>query len=101
MRTDEERLFSHILTNFLEQSCEFGDDLSIGDEQLFCSFKVFWKQAPEYFDHPTLLGQFRVALTQRGFLSAAVGKHPRWLGLTLRNQSKKRPQKTERRLRHA
>ena len=96
VRADEERRFSHVLTNFLEQWCVFGDDFSIADKQLFRSFAAFWKQAPEYFDHPALLGQFRVALTQRGFLSATAGKHPRWLGLTLRKQGKKEPQKTER-----
>lgn len=97
MKADEESYFSHILTNFLEQRCIFGDDFSIADGQLFRSFAAFWKQAPERFDHPALLGQFRVELTKWGFLSAPAGKHPRWLGLTLRMQDKKRPQKKERR----
>jgi hypothetical protein len=94
--TNEDRRFSHALTNFLEQQCVKGADFSITDRQLFRSFQAFWKQAPKRFDHPALLGQFRVELTQRGFLSASTGKHPRWLGLTLRKQDKMGPQKKER-----
>ena len=94
---DEEKRFSRALTNFLKQQCIRGADVSITDKQLFQRFKLFWMQAPECFDHPALLGQFRVELTQRGFISASTGKHPRWLGLTLRKQNKKGPQKKERR----
>jgi hypothetical protein len=97
VRDDEERCFSHALTNFLEKECVIGDDLAIIDKQLFRRFATFWDQAPECFDHPTLLGQFRVELTQRGFLSTSTGKHPCWLGLTLRKQDSKGPQKNERR----
>jgi hypothetical protein len=93
----EDRRFSHVLKNFLEQQCVKGADFSITDKQLFRYFRAFWMQAPEYFDHPALLGQFRVELAQRGFLSASTGKHPRWLGLTYREQDKKRPLKKERR----
>jgi hypothetical protein len=94
---NEDRRFSHALKNFLEQQCVKGADFSITDKQLFRNFRAFWMQAPECFDHPALLGQFRVELAQRGFLSASTGKHPRWLGLTYRKQDKKRPQKKERR----
>ncbi len=97
VRADEERRFSHALTNFFEQQCVKGADFSIPDKQLFRRFRAFWMQAPECFDHPALLGQFRVELTQRGFLSDSTGKHPRWLGLTLRKQDKKGMQKKERR----
>ncbi len=93
----EDRRLSHALKNFLEQQCVKGADYSIPDKHLFRYFREFWMQAPECFDHPALLGQFRVELAQRGFLSASTGKHPRWLGLTLRQQDKKRPQKKERR----
>jgi hypothetical protein len=93
---NEDRRLSHALKYFLEQKCVKGADFSITDKQLFRYFHAFWIQTPEYFDHPALLGQFRVELAQRGFLSASTGKHPRWLGLTLRKQDKKRPQKKER-----
>lgn len=96
MRADEERRFSHAVTNFLEQQCVKGAHLSISDKQLFRSFRVFWMQAPEQFDHPALLGQFRVELTQRGFPSDSAGKHPRWLGLALRTPAKQRTRKKER-----
>ena len=101
VRADEERRFSHALTNFLEKECAIGDDLAIADKQLFRRFRAFWDQALECFDHPALLGQFRVELMQRGFLSASTGKHPRWLGLTLRSQDNKGPQKNERWERYA
>ena len=96
MRADEERRFSHALTNFLEQRCVKGTHLSISDKQLFRSFRTFWMQAPEQFDHPALLGQFRVELTQRGFPSDLAGKHPRWLGLALRIPIRQRVRKKER-----
>ncbi|HEY6539582.1 MAG TPA: hypothetical protein VIZ18_01545 [Ktedonobacteraceae bacterium] len=96
MRADEERRFSHALTNFLEQACVKGSHLSISDKQLFRSFRVFWLHAPEQFDHPALLGQFRVELAQRGFPSDSAGKHPRWLGLALRMPAKQRARKKER-----
>ncbi len=96
MRADEERRFSHALTNFLEQACVKGSHLSISDKQLFRSFRVFWLHAPEQFDHPALLGQFRVELAQRGFPSDSAGKHPRWLGLALRIPAKKRARKKAR-----
>jgi hypothetical protein len=94
MRVDEERRFSHALTNFLEQECIKGSHLSISDKQLFRSFQAFWLKAPEQFDHPALLGQFRVELTKRGFPSDSAGKHPRWLGLAQRMPAKQRARKT-------
>ena len=94
MRADEERRFSYALTNFLEQECIKGSHLSISDKQLFRSFRAFWLKAPEQFDHPALLGQFRVELTRRGFPSDSAGKHPRWLGLAQRMPAKKRARKT-------
>ena len=94
MRADEEKRFSRALTNFLEQECVKGSHLSISDKQLFRSFRTFWLKAPEQFDHPMLLGQFRVELTQRGFPSDSAGKHPRWLGLALRKPAKQRIPKT-------
>ncbi len=96
MRADAEQRFSHALTNFLEQECVKGSQLSISDKQLFRSFRAFWLKAPEQFDHPALLGQFRAELTQRGFSSDGAGKHPRWTGLALRKPTKQRTRKKER-----
>ena len=95
-RANEVKRFTGALSNFLEQECTIGADFSIEDEKLFHSFAAFWQQAPKHFNHPALLGQFRVELTQRGFVSVSAGKHPRWLGLSLRRQDKKRIQKKER-----
>jgi hypothetical protein len=99
---DEEKGFSRALTNFLEKQCIRAADASITDKQLFRYFRAFWMQAPECFDHPALLGQFRVELAQRGFLAASTGKHPCWLGLTLRKQeqAKKKSPVKERQGRH-
>src|SRR5260370_11918704 len=58
VRADEDRRFSHALTNFLEQECVKGVDFSITDKQLFRRFREFWMQAPQCFDHPPLLGHF-------------------------------------------
>ena len=106
MRADDERSFSHALTNFLERHCVKGADLSITDRQLFRRFREFWMQAPGCFDHPALLGQFRVELTQRGFVATSTGKHPRWIGLSLRQPGqlevrKQRVHKKERQSPHA
>ncbi len=106
VRADEDRRFSHALTNFLEQECVKGADFSITDKQLFRRFRKFWMQAPECFDHPALLGQFRVELTQRGFVATSTGKHPRWTGLTLQQPGKQevrqqRVHKKERQSPHA
>ena len=84
MRTDEDGHFSRAMTRFLEQRCVIGGLYSIADEQLFALFKAFWIQAPERFDHPALLGQFRVELAQHGFHAQPGGKWPHWLSLTAR-----------------
>lgn len=82
MRTAEDQRFSRAMTRFLEQHCLILASYSITDEHLFAIFRVFWREAPERFDHPALLGQFRVELVERGFQSESDGKWPRWLGLT-------------------
>jgi hypothetical protein len=86
MRTDEDGRFSRAMTRFLEQRCVIGAEYSIADEQLFALFKAFWLQAPERFDHPALLGQFRVELVERGFHAEPGGKWPHWFGLTTHEQ---------------
>jgi len=91
---DEDEPFSHALTCFLDQHCVSGPEYSIADKQLFSCFRTFWMQTSEQFDHPSLLGKFRVELAQRGFLTNPGGKHPRWIGLALRKQNKQnRPEK--------
>jgi len=92
MRTDEIGRFSRAMTRFLQQRCVMGALYSIADEQLFALFKAFWLQAPERFDHPALLGQFRVELVQRGFHAEPGGKWPSWLNLTTREQDNQRHQ---------
>lgn len=84
MKPDESVGFSRAVTRFLEQQCVVGAPYSITDEHLFALFKAFWSQAPEQFDHPALLGQFRVELVERGFQAEPAGKLPQWLGLTAR-----------------
>ena len=92
MRTDEDGRFSRAMTRFLEQRCVIGGLYSIADEQLFALFKAFWIQAPERFDHPALLGQFRVELVERGFHAKPGGKWPHWFRLTTREQDNQRHQ---------
>jgi len=86
MRADGGRDFSLAMTRFLEQQCVIGASCSVADEHLFTRFKAFWKQAPERFDHPSLLGQFRVELVKRGFYTEPGGKRPHWRGLITRER---------------
>ena len=86
MRTDEDGRFSRAMTRFLEQQRVIGAEYSIADEHLFALFKAFWLQAPERFDHPALLGQFRVELVEHGFHAEPGGKWPHWFGLTTHEQ---------------
>lgn len=83
VNNDEYSRFSQALTRFLEQACMQGEQYTIKDELLFAHFRDFWSQASEYFDHPALLGYFRVELIGRGFHSKPHGKKPVWHGLTL------------------
>jgi len=84
VRADEDERFSRALTRFLAQQCVRGEVYSVTDRRLFSRFRAFWLASPEHFDHPSLLGQFRVELTQQGFHTTRHGKHPLWLGLTLK-----------------
>ncbi len=86
MMTDEDRCFSLAMTRFIEQQCVIEGPYSVADGYLFTRFKAFWKQAPEQFDHPVLLGQFRVELVKRGFYAEPGGKSPHWHGLTISEQ---------------
>jgi hypothetical protein len=84
VRVDEDQRFARVVTRFLQQECIRGAGYAIADEDLFKRFRTFWMHAAEYFDHPALLGQFRVELAERGFQSNPYGKRPRWIGLTVR-----------------
>lgn len=86
MNTGEDVRFSRAVTRFLEQECVVGAPYSIADERLFALFKAFWNHAPERYDHPALVGQFRVELVERGFHAIPGGKSPHWLGLTARKR---------------
>lgn len=74
--------FSEIVDRFIALHCRVGDGLSISDKTLFPAFRTFWMTTTAETQHPALLGQFRVELTQRGFHSNGP-KRPRWYGLTL------------------
>lgn len=74
--------FSELVSQFLHQHCEFGSALHISDHLLFPHFRDFWRQETNGANHPTLLGQFRVELTEQGYRSSG-GKHPHWYGFAL------------------
>jgi hypothetical protein len=84
MSSVEDTRFSRAMTRFLEQECVVGAPYSIADERLFAHFRAFWNHAPECFDHPALLGQFRVELVERRFHAEPDGQRPQWLGLATR-----------------
>jgi hypothetical protein len=77
-----QRDFSEIVDRFIRRYCRIGSDLNISDRNLFRAFRAFWKATEPETQHPALLGQFRVELTERGFRWSGK-KRPRWYGLTL------------------
>jgi hypothetical protein len=74
--------FSDLVDQFIKRYCRFGTGLSIADSELFPAFRAFWIAIAPDTQHPALLGQFRVELTERGFQSRGR-KRLRWYGLTL------------------
>lgn len=74
--------FSETVDHFIKRYCRRGTDLNISDKTLFHEFRAFWITKASETQHPALLGQFRVELTERGFHSNGT-KRPRWYGLTL------------------
>ena len=74
--------FCEIVDRFINRYCRVGNGLSIADKRLFPAFQAFWIATATETQHPALLGQFRVELTERGFRSNGP-KRPRWYGLTL------------------
>ena len=79
---DVQRDFSNLVDHFIRRYCRSGDGLSISDRTLFPAFRAFWIATAPDTQHPALLGQFRVELTERGFQSRGR-KRLRWYGLTL------------------
>ena len=74
---------SDLVGYFIKRYCMVGDDLSITNRELFPAFRAFWMATAQDTQHPALLGQFRVELTERGFQSKGI-KRIRWYGLALR-----------------
>jgi hypothetical protein len=82
MNQEVEQEFSEIVDQFIRRYCRVGPGLQIADRTLFPAFRAFWIATAPETQHPALLGQFRVELTERGFRSNGP-KRPRWYGLTL------------------
>jgi hypothetical protein len=74
--------FSVTVDHFIKRYCRCGKGLNVSDKALFQEFRAFWTAKASENQHPALLGQFRVELTERGFHSNGP-KRPRWYGLTL------------------
>ena len=74
--------FSETVDHFIKRHCRQGNGLNISDKALFQEFRAFWIAKASETQHPALLGQFRVELTEQGFHSNGP-KRPRWYGLTL------------------
>ena len=82
MNQEVQQEFSDIVDRFITLYCRVGTGLNISDKTLFPAFRAFWIATAHEAQHPALLGQFRVALAERGFRSNGP-KQPRWYGLTL------------------
>ncbi len=82
MNQEAQQGFSEIVDQFITQYCRLGPGLHIADKALFPAFRAFWIATVPGASHPSLLGQFRVDLAERGFRSNGQ-KRPRWYGLTL------------------
>ena len=74
--------FSEIVDQFIARYCRLGAGLNISDRILFPAFRAFWIATAPETQPPALLGQFRVAMAERGFRSNGP-KRPHWYGLTL------------------
>jgi hypothetical protein len=82
MNLDVQQGFSDIVDQFITRYCGLGTGLNISDRTLFPAFRAFWMDTAHETPHPSLLGQFRVELAERGYRSNGR-KRPRWYGLTL------------------
>lgn len=81
-KRDVQQGFSELVDHFITRYCRLGNDLHISDRALSQAFRAFWRATAPETQHPALLGQFRVELTERGFRSIGQ-KRPHWYGLTL------------------
>ena len=79
---DVQQDFSDLVDQFIRRYCRFGNGLSIADSALFPAFRAYWIAIAPDTQHPALLGQFRVELTEQGFQSRGR-KRLRWYGFTL------------------
>jgi hypothetical protein len=82
MNLDVQQDISDIVDQFITRYCQPGNGLNISDRTLFPAFRAFWMETAQETPHPSLLGQFRVELAERGYRSNGR-KRPRWYGLTL------------------
>lgn len=73
MSPDRQDSISEIIGPFLAQHCKYGTDLHVSDRKLFPQFRAFWMSRNHRADHPALLGQYRVELTERGYRSHSRG----------------------------
>ena len=81
-KQDVQQDFSDIVDHFIRRYCRLGNGLNISERELFPVLRAFWMATAPDTQHPALLGQFRVELTERGFQSRGK-KRPRWYGITL------------------
>src|SRR5439155_15951329 len=82
LNQEVEQEFSEIADQFIRRYCRVGPGLQIADRTFFPAFRAFWIATAPETQHPALLGQFRVELTERGFQSRGK-KRLRWYGITL------------------
>jgi hypothetical protein len=87
--------FSEIVDQFIMRYCRLGAGLNISDSMLFPAFRAFWIATEPETLPQVLLGQFRVAMAERGFQSHGP-KRPRWYGLALHQLTVLREQEDER-----
>ena len=92
---DEQQGFSEIVDQFIKRYCRLENGVHIADRTLFPAFRAYWIATAPETSHPALLGQFRVALAERGFHSNGP-KRPRWYGLTLHHLTVLSEQEDER-----
>ena len=81
-KQETQQEFSEHVDYFVRRYCRVGDDLSILDRELFPEFQALWNTTTLDTQHSSLLGQFRVEMTEKGFKSRGR-KRIRWYGIAL------------------
>src|SRR5436309_1541505 len=79
LNQEVEQEFSEIVDQFIRRYCKVGPGLHIADRTLFPAFRAFWIATAPETQHPALLGQFRVALTERALMVSPTGKRRRFI----------------------